>query len=564
MSNTEKNTLTSRQWMHSCYEVRDDISILTVVEKIVTIDANTNEVLEAKPQIRQLIDPKRRVWITKPEYRRHRYKKEFEDTSKCDVYQVPDRLLVDFLKEKMGISKYKFTTKKKLCDSPYIYGTDISMEALVRFKYESNQKHAVVPFTVGSLDIETDMCCDAEHIEDRPTNCCTVICDKDIYTVALREFVYDVDEKTGERTPSTIERLKDIVGAEFGDDIENNEFKLHARIVDTEKELYDYIFTAIKKSKIDYLFIWNIGFDAVQLINRMLKLNLDPKDYFCCDDIPKSSRYLCFHEDKKKISHVVEKWNWLHCTSYTQWLCALAVYGQSNKQKPKKSKYDLSSIMTELLNKKKLDLGGHSHRYMQKNKFMYYWAYNIYDALLVQLGNWKTMNYSNLYGMTEHSTLMDFSKQTVMLCNDYHHALLAENKVLASTGSTMTGPYDNLFSKTGGAVVDARNTIEIGNNCLGEFPDRETNVLMYAADNDFESLYPSIKIACAIDKSNKLATIVGIEGHDKDDIEKFCSAIANPEENAVWLGSTFFGLPSYTEMEKLIANKLANSDVVPF
>lgn len=537
--------LTSIQWMHSCYDCRDDISFLTVKEKVVTIDPDTNKVLSVVPRLRQIPDPKRKVWITKPEFQRHRYKKESELTKKCDVYTVIDRELVPFLKEKMGINKYAWTTKKKICNSPYIYGTDISMEALVRYKYENNQVHAVAPITIGSLDIESSLL----H-KDRRTNAITVICDKKVYTAALSEFMWkEVGKK---RVKATVEDMLEILFADSGKEIEKYGLEVEAKIFDSEKELYDYIFTAIQTDEPDYMFIWNLGYDVPTIINRLTDLGLDPKDYFCSREIPKHNRYLRYYEDRKKVAHIVQKWNWLHCTSMTQWLDAMALYGQINKTKPKESSYSLDAIMGKILGLHKTNLQGHSHQYMQEHRFPMYWAYNVRDALLVQLGSWETQNSNSLYQLTEHSTLMDFSKQTVMLCNEYHHVLLNEGRVLASTGSQMTGPYDHLLSKVGGAVLDAKNVDDIGIRCVAERPRDMTNLLLYLADDDYSSLYPSWKIAAAIAKENKLMTLVSIDGMDVTMVEPLAAALSNPKENAVWIASTYFGLPNYTEMEEKV------------
>lgn len=541
--------VTSVQWMHSCYDCRPDIAILTVKEKVVTIDPDKNEIISAVPRLRQFIDPTRKVWITKPQFQRHQYKKESEEVSKCDVFTVVDRTLTDFLKEKMGVKKWEWKSKREICNSPYIYGTDISMEALVRYKYESNQRHGVAPITCGSLDIESSML----H-PDRRTNCITVICDKTIYTAALDEFMWKWQGK--KKIKATKEDMLEMMEPLIGKWINEHEMKVVAEVFKTEKELYDFIFGAIQTDEPDYMFIWNLGYDVPQIIKRMEALDLDPKDYFCSRQLGKNSRYLKYYEDRRKVQHIIQKWNWLHCSSMTQWLDAMALFGQVRKTKPKESSYSLNSIMSGLLKVGKLDLENLSHQEMQEKHFLKYWVYNIFDALLVQMGQWKSLDYNSLYMLTERSTLMDFSKQTVMLGNDYHHVLLEDGRVLASTGKVMAGPYDGLLSKVGGAVLDAKNVTEMGIKCIVERPDQMTNVLMYCADDDYSALYPSWKIACGIAKENKLSTMVDIEGHPTTDIELLFSALSNPKENAVWIGSHFFGLKTYAEMDIAIEQRI--------
>lgn len=575
--------VTSVQWMHSCYDCppKADVAILTVKEKVVTIDPDTNKILSAEPRLRQYINPTRKVWITKPEHRKHKYKKEYEDLNKCDVFKVEDRLLLDFLKDKFEIDKWKWIGKKEICNSPYIYGTDISMEALVRYRYENNQRHAITPITCGALDIESSMI----H-PDRRTNCITAICDKKIYTAALKEFAFTNVGK--QRKALTVDDLLGCVAYEFRKAVKDDktsismsgttltfkrtkkdgsilkyDLEIIATIVETEKELYDFIFTNIHADEPDYMFIWNLGYDVPQIIARMEDLGLDPKDYFCSPQLSKNRRYLKYYEDRKKVQHIIQKWNWLHCSAMTQWLDAMALFGQVRKTRPKESSYNLSEIMSNMLKMEKLDLGGLSHQEMQTNEFLKYWAYNIWDALLVQLGQWESLDYNSLYMLTERSTLMDFSKQTVMLCNDYHHVLLEDGKVLSSTGKVMAGPYDYMLSKVGGAVLDAKNVVDIGVNCVAERPDQMTNVLVFTADDDYSALYPSWKIACGIAKDNKLATLVDIENQPNSAIELLSSALSSPDENSVWICTTFFGLRDYASMDRYIAEQIKRN-TVPF
>ncbi len=569
---------TSVQWMHSCYDVRekDQLAILTVKEKEVTIESATNKVLQTTSRLRQYVNPTRTVYITKPEYRTNEYKKEYEEIRKCDCHEVQDWAVKDFLKkelrdeyEKRDISLYgRYVGLRELCDLPWIYGLDISIEALYRYKYEKNQTHAVCPITIGSLDIESDMMIEADKMSDRPTCCMTVICDTVVYTAALSKYMYGYT-KDNKRVPLSVENIRTFFYQVLQEkepikkDWDQKQMRLEMRVFDRESDMYRWIFDAIDNERPDYMFIWNLGFDVPQICARMQKLGLDPEDYFCSSRISRNARYLKYYEDRRPVAHIVQKWNWLHCTSETQWLDAMALYGQVRKAKPKETSYKLDDIMTKVLKTGKLSFDGKSHQYMQEKKFARYWVYNIFDALLVQCGTWKTQDANTLYMLTEHSTLMDFSKQTVMLCNDYHHVLMDRGLVLASTGRHMAGPYDELLSKTGGAVLDAKNVINMGVEVLIEDPKKQTNVLFYVADDDFKSLYPSEMVAGMIAKENKLATIVAIEGHNSNDVENFSSALATPNENAVYLAKTFFGLPGYTEIEKLVDERL-KKDEVPF
>ncbi len=541
--------LTSVQWMHSCYDRTDERAILTVKEKVVKIDEETKQILDTKTNLRQFFNPARRVWITKPEFRTHRYKKESELLSRCEVYKVEDRLLAEFLKTQLGFPKYQRILTRELCNSPYVYGTDISMEALVRYKYETNALHDVAPIKIGSLDIESSVIHD-----DHRTNLITVICDKKVYLGALNEFMWKT--VNGKKVRATAVDIRTKAEAMIGDYIKKYDFELHIECFDQEMDLYKWIFGHIQEEEPDYMFIWNLGYDVPQMISRITANGLDPKDFFCDPKIPKQKQYLRYYDDKRQVSHIVEKWNWLHATSMTQWLDAMALYGQVRRQKPKESSYKLGDVMTKMIKATKIDFGDRGHYEMQTEDFVTYAVYNIFDAMLVQIGTWESQDYNSLYMLTEHSTLMDFSKQTVMLGNDYHHELLADGRVFATTGKDITGPYDHMLTKVGGAVLDARNVTDMGAKCVVERPDRVTAVLLYCADDDYSSLYPSWKIAAAIAKENKLATLVSIENMPPAAVEALCSTLSDPKENAVWIGNEYFGLKNYTQMAEHVQKEL--------
>lgn len=567
------NTVTSTQYIHSCYakspknaEPEDWFSAVVVKEKVVVLDTDINEVVSTESRFKIINNPPRRVWITKPEYRNHRFKKETEIAKHCDMYVLEDsalpmelfKILNDAAKydERIKLDKVnpRYPKLRDLCSVPYVYGADIDMEALIRTKYEKAQKHDIVPLTTGALDIEASVL--GQHgLEE--INACTIICGKHIYTAALDSFLGNNVDATGKKFTATARSIYDrahVLLKPYFD--KYKDLTLTVKTFVYESDLLRWLFNNMHEENVDYMCIWNMGFDVPYIMKRCKILNMDPRELFCSPEIPRKYWYCNFKEDKKKVAHVVEKWHWFSATSGTQFVDSMTLFARVRKAQPKRSKYSLDAISKEELKDGKLEFNEAGHYEMQTEHFEDYVVYNIKDALLVQLMEWKNHDTNTLYGQTAGSNQSEFNKQSVMLKNGYQQYCLEHGAVFASVGTDMEGPYDSEFSKVGGAVLNATDTRNIGVNCIVERPSIETQVLPFVGDFDYEALYPKTKISTGISIESKYSTCVSIEGLESTDIEPLFSGIVNPKENAVWIGHKYFGLPNFEEMEELVLKSI--------
>lgn len=568
MNTANDNCLTSKQWISSCYAMTDSGTAIVVHEKEVTIDKTTHDIVDVKNNLRLIKDPKRRVYVTKPQFRNHKYKKETEFLDRTDCYTIEDRYAVDHLKKILDINPYKRMSLMEICDSPYIYGADVSMESLVRQRYIHNAQHQIVPITTGAFDIEKSV------LGDDQINCITFIAEENIYTAVHNSFMwkYDANKKKHKATKNDIiELAHNLLGRYLNQPFKwplskksntYKTFKLHVEVFDTEEEVLRWTFSKIHEEKMDFIGIWNIGYDIPTIIDRLKKLDIDPKDIFCDPSIPKEYRKAYFKEDKKKVQHIADKWHWFDCTSYSQFVDSMLLYNRVRKVNSKEPSYSLDAISNKEVGEGKLkfdNIGGHYE--MQTTRFVEYVVYNIMDAILIQLMEWKNTDMTTMYHQTGNSPLSELSKQSVMLKNKYaefclhelpkHPEYIGKPKVYATVGKNMKGPFDDIIGKVGGAVLKADNTCDIGTKCIIERQNLETMVLQYGADQDYSAIYPTTDSTYGISKETKLYTCVGIEGMDRSVIEPLFGGLANPKENAVWIGHDYFGLPNYTEMREI-------------
>lgn len=580
--------ITNKQWTHGCYVRNDHGNMMVIKEKHVTIDEDTKEVVSVKNRLTindpALTNPKRRIFITKPQFRVHKYKKETEDLSKVDMHIVEDRTLRDDLKRILGVNPWERTSVRKLCNSPYVYNADVSMETLVRIKYNENRKHAVTCFTNGAFDIEQSILgCDR-------INVMTYIHENKIFVVILEDFFKKcIDRKKDKFVPATKKDLYRSIEMLLGEmpdedhvlikytldtgkkkkDIEKL-YELHVECFDTEPECIFWLFEQIHREETDFIGVWNIAYDIPAIVDRLEYYGIDPKQVFCHPSVPDKWKLFNFKIDKMQKQHIVDKWHWLYCTSMSQFIDSMLLYARIRKAKRKKSSYTLESIAQEELGFGKIKqttenteessklTGTAWHRYMQTYAFCDYIAYNINDALLIMFMEEKNHDCVSMWNLTKDSPLSDFSKQSVMLKNSYYKFGLENGRVFATTGENMVGPYDHLIGKVGGAVLRADLCRDIGMHCIKERPDYESMIIAMVSDLDYKAIYPSYKSGFGISKETKIATAAAIEGLSKDSIEPLFGGIANPIENAVWIGHDYFDLPNFEEMQQLSIDKFGH------
>jgi len=566
--------VTSTQWIHSCDNRNAPVHTVIVKEKDVTIDDTTGKVIRDKSNLRMIMRPKKKVYITKPQFRNHTYKKESEEISKCDMYTIEDFYLREELAKILGIQKKRFASLKEICSSPYVYCADLNIESLIRISYENNQKHVATPLHIGFFDIEQSV------LEDKRINAISMVhkdktrpSTKDtvygvVYCAVLKDFMkkemngymdkaYVSDiinrcyELLGEKTDDGRLRLTYTDGK--SKKTKYFEFTLIIEEFEQEIDLIKWSIDNIHKEDLDFVGIWNLAFDIPTIINRIKANGVKPEDIFCDPSIPNDYRRCEYIEDKKVVAHVIEKWPWFECTSLTQWLCSMTIFARLRKRETKRPSYSLSAIAKDIVNDDKLDFVEGGHLEMQTKHFVDYAVYNIKDSLLLFIMDDKNNDITNYYNQCGHTRLKDFSAQMHMLNNSYHLNLLEKGYVLASAGDndSMHGPYDSYITKVGGAVVNAHNVRDISIACVKELPNILVNLVPYVCDQDFASLYPNIKISGGICKENKVATLLMIEGFTEQiNNELYCSSVASPQENAVYLCNRYYGLPGYTEIEK--------------
>ena len=552
MDNVQQPDKPTIYYVNSFHTKTDYNDAVCVIEKHETTDESGTK--HYKNVLKVYPNPMRPFWITKPAYRNHSYKKEFEELSKLEEYRCKDSDLERALASALGVYESRYLSLPRLCSSPYVYGADISTEVLIKQHYLHRQiPGKIPPFTKGGFDIESEV------RGEKRINIITFISEHEIYTCALREYcrVFLGKDQNGEDQfrPTTEDEIIGVIWDTLGEYLTKYNFHTHFKICDTELDLITWIFQCIHKEKTDFIGVWNLGFDIPHILDRLHKMKLKDEEIeaiLCHPEVPKAYRCVDWHEDKMDVQHFTDKWHWFTCAGYSQFLDSMCLYARLRKVYGRDSSYSLDDISTKELGQGKLHFGAiTNHWYQQRYNFLKYIAYNVNDVLIMQLMEWQNDDMGTLYSLSGNSLISQFSRQTVMLRNDAFEYAIHRGHVPASAGSKMFTEYDDELSMTGGTVLPPNKAERTGTKAVAEMPDTETLVSVFTNDLDVSSFYPSVTEEFNISKESALATVISINGYPQRFVEHMMSCIVQPEVSAVDLCTTYYNLPSFFEIEDI-------------
>jgi hypothetical protein len=542
------------------------------------------------PKLTVIENPQRRFGITKEKYRTHKFKKEFEYLDKLDLFTVPNHQLeLELCKQTKGYYPKRRESLSELCNNPYVYGADIHIETLIKNSYMEGfaaSGHKPVELKTGFLDVETSV----SEKNYRELIVMSVTHENTIYTAIHKDVFVVKCPTTGDLIPGNIDELRRLSNSILEPNIDDafNRSKALKRMQDkkvfkseyfvgnTQTEMIKWIFSHIHNNKTDFMGIWNIDYDLNVIYESLTKENKETdrdviKDVFCSPDLQDKFKFVRYAQDRKEVDHITQKWHWLHCTSYTQMYDAMCLYSSLRTVSGKEVSYKLDHIL------KKNGMGGKLtfpnlpnlenlssigwHRAMQAEYIYEYIVYNQWDVISLQLMEWQNKDATSMYLLSEQTSLSKYTRQTRKAADKTYFRWLKDGKMLASTGSDMTTEFDIKIPAIGGAVLRPEQMVG-GLNLFEEDPTRTTMIDAYVNDIDFTGMYPNTGIGCNVSKQTKLNTVYAITDKDNNtlSVERLFSGLISIPENAHMIGTTYFNLPSFTQMRDLFEHHLANEN----
>jgi len=564
--------LVGKRYIHSCpyRDPKRQLEVIAVKEHLVYKEEDGR--YTAKPNLRFIKNPPRRFWVTKPQYQIYNENKEWEKMEWLDEYVVENQHMAsEVYKVLNGYYPKGYVNLRDVNKSPYVYGTDMSIDALIVGKYIRDYKKTNLPMTAlsnGFYDIETSM------VDDRIIMA-TVTHNNQVYTAILKDYLFKKD-KSGKKIPATLEELSALSQKVFSEfkiktkksnkTVLEHGFTFEYHVASTEIDLVKWIFSKIHENKTDFIGAWNMKFDVGRTMDACKRANVDPGEIFCSPEVPEDIRVCRLVLDtNKKVPHWSRKWDWLHCTSHSQFYDALQLYSRQRIVDGFETSYGLDYILKKNINIGKLKFPdlidpdtlspADWHRYMQENHPLEYCVYNQFDGISIQIMEIQNQDATgmSILGTNTFTPLSNYNKQTRRNANEFYFICLDRGYVTGSTPQIDENvSEDDLFrqlSIQGGAVLPTMMVHNVGMRCLTERPDFETKACRNVNDVDYKALYPTLCIILNTSRETNLSTLVRLSGYTPKETQNFLSMVISTRENSVPIATQFLNLPGYEELD---------------
>jgi len=342
-----------------------------------------------KPNLRLLTNFKVPFWITKKHKQNHKDKKESEILDNLNKYLSTRSNLHKSIATQLGPRYTYAKSMRDVISSPYLYGTDISSEALVKSSYEKKWPNLNSPYSIATFDIETDTITDEIIIISVATY-------TDVYTYILKKSLQGRNEK------DVIKELHYLYDTYIPKTDISEKITPHYFIVDSELDVIKQSISKLHELQPDFAAIWNIDYDIPKILETLEKFNVDPKNIFSDPSLPKGLRYFKYKQGMKsrtteagvtKLMSPEEQWHTVIAPSSFFWIDAMSSHRYirvGGKATP--GGYSLDNILKQELGKKFMKLkfkdeksnnleGLEWHRYMVKERILYYIIYNQWDNM---------------------------------------------------------------------------------------------------------------------------------------------------------------------------------------
>lgn len=544
MENKEVDFIECRSVIHR-KEIRDKTTgkitpdTHYVKEKVTYKDGSTEN------RIRIIENYERDIWITRPEFRNHKLKKESEDIEKVFPVKVTESNKWEVASRLLKVRSYDPTMVK---DSPYIYGADIKSGVFIKRDYNLAYPDKFTPYAVACLDIEND-------VDTNEITVITIVREGEIHTCILKHLVRNYTEVK--------RKILDVANRHMPD---AEKFKFDIKILDTELDLVKETMKKVHEWEPDLLAVWNLDYDLSMILNVIEKNGLRPEDILCDPDLPPEHKWFKYkkamdfkvsNKGDKKASDVQDKWHVFLCPAKFYWVDAMVVYNYirvNTKKVP--DGYGLDSIldfeMGEKFKKLKfthLNDGDYIkvdwHRFMSNMHPLEYIVYNMWDAMsMIYLDNHTRDMIETFPILSDISMFEDFSSGPVRSLNSMLFFFLERGKVV---GTKPKNWYTRRTLGVKGFIVALPNKLYQSRVSSGILLDdllKTTNIAQYVFDLDQVSAYPMDQITLNSCGDTTALELISVSGKDTDLIIQQNVNLFSGQVSSLTYARTMFKFPS--------------------
>lgn len=513
------------------------------------------------PNVRLIKNFKRPFWIVKKGQRNFEQKKEWIEEDRCIKYESTQIKLSENICKAIE-APWITGGLRKIFRNPYIYGADISSNAVIKKAYQNKYPNVSTMYSVAVFDIETDMVNGTDEII--------------MATLSYRDKVITAIKGSFLKGHSdTFNRLQKLLKKYIGEYVEKRNIKWDLVVVDSESTVVKTCMEEAHKWKPDVIAIWNIDFDIPRVILALEKAGIDPKDVFSDPSIPEEYRHFSYNKGmaikvtasgKEMSRNNYEQWHTVNCPSSFYFIDAMCLYYQIRSQGGKEQSYSLNNILDKHLGIRKLNfteaekyVKAEWHQYMQTNHPLEYVIYNVFDCVSMEILDENTSDIAVTMPMFSGcSSFSNFNSQPKRLADTMHYFCLEyeidgkkKPYVYGTTSDEMITADDNLITSGNGWISNLQANLVADNGLcvLEEDLNLRSNIRNYVADLDVSSSYPSGGVVFNISRGTTHKELIKIEGVSEMSRRMAGINLSGGATNAVEIACDAFHLPS---MEALL------------
>lgn len=503
-----------------------------------------------EPRIRLIKNFERPMWVTKPAFRNHKEKKEFEKMDRLMRKSVTQSDLRNAVAKAVGMD-WSRGGLRELSANPFIYGTDISSTCIIKqTQYRAKWPKAVTAFSVCTFDTETSM------VDEHGTIIMASAAYKDKVVFCVRKDMVEKYSDPKARFETACRKyLEPYFNVEPGKPLP---FTVEWLIGDDEVDTVRKVFNRIHEWRPDFVAIWNIDFDITKVLEACKRADINPEDILCDPSVPPQIRRCHYKRGlQRKVTaagksqpiNPASQWHSLFLTASFYVIDAMCVYRLLRLSKQELSEYNLDYVLKANNLKGKLNFteaDGYEkdswHTFMQTNFIFEYMVYNIIDSYAMLMLDKKTKDLSNtLPDFAASTDFWDFNSQPKRLRDAmFWYGLAKHNRVIGTVAPRpkekevavyvpQSGDGEDFIDEDeeGGGEGDEEMTVlsrkgwvltlpahlnVLGLKLLKNQPHWHTLFRAFTYDSDAVSAYPSAAIISNYSKATTKKELTGVRG----------------------------------------------------
>lgn len=478
-----KEDILGRECKHVLYTEANDgsVSDYVLVKEVIHLKNGLKI-----PNVFGMENYKRPVWITKPGFRNHKDKKEFEDLDKLKMFMTTQCELGKTICKALGNYSGNLPLRSIL-SSPYVYGCDTTTPVLIKHMFQTKYPDLVTNNTVAALDIETDVVTG----NGKEIILIGLYFDGKAYVAATKKFI--------DSTPNAVEKFHAKVEeyiSEYTKDV-----KVEFEILDTPAHC---VLETIKRAHLwrpDFISIWNMNFDLPIILQTLVDAGYNIGDVFSDPSVPRKYRNAKYRQGKaQKVTasgavmsiHPAEQWHTMECLASFYFIDSMCVYKRIRVAGGNEPSYALDAILDKVLGIRKLKFkeadhlqGLQWHQFLQKYYKIEYSVYNLFDCIsLVELDA-KTNDLAQTISLlTSHSEYARFPSTPRRLSDDMEFFAQKYGRVFGTTGDNMVDELDEFVLSMTDWIITLPSYLVVDNGlrCIKGMPNHRSLIRAHVAD----------------------------------------------------------------------------------